>query len=72
MDKTIETVRLMADGQHPGVIGENARAELAKVARLLGECQTAMASFVDEASGTGVVGREETARHVEWFRELLA
>lgn len=37
-------------------------------AKLLRECQTAMASFVEtEGNGGG-----EVERHVAWFKELLA
>lgn len=69
MDKTIETVRLMAEGKHPGVIGENAREELGKVARLLGECRDAMGKYVKTAESSGL---DEKGIYYTWFKELLA
>lgn len=64
MQDIIDTARQMADGNHPGVVGENAKAELDRVARFLGECQAFFKSYLEE-------GNDYPKRHTEWAIELL-
>ena len=67
MQEIINTARQMADGNHPGMIGTDARKEMDRMARLLGECQAAMQDFVGKVER----GEARSKRSYAWFKELL-